>query len=154
MMRIKIYKGYVSHYKAGVPDVNSGLEKIKFSIGNPPVELSAWSMTGVSPLSYGGYFAVAGIPSMTQPSMNIAIAYRRLRGNDLAHAFNITVPILCMIFAVGVGLLYMTFNKIDMSGQLFLLATTALGMFGIWRILTIRRAFNLLNQLQNATSDQ
>lgn len=148
-MHIQIYKGYVSHYQEGSSDIQTGTLTITFCVGDPPIKFYSLFMSGKGPLAYGGYVAVAGIPSLVPSFGNVALAYRRLGGAESAHAFNIIMPVMCIICSIIFGLLGLTFKKIDTSDQLFMMALIALGMFGIWRIWSIRKALHMLNQLHD-----
>lgn len=144
-MDIRIYKGYVTASRQA-PGYD-GLGTLRFSIGDPVEHFYSLFASWPGPFAGGGHMAVAATASWLPGMGKLALAYRRPGPSQTAHAINMIFPLLCITIAVLSGALAFTFTSMDAGDTGFLLATSAAGLFGLWRLWATARAKRLLNQL-------
>lgn len=152
MVSIKVIKGFVVDYDNGGKNGGNvtGIMVTTFMVGDPPV--SFWSPFSLdSPIATGDYVAVAGQRSLVPGIGRVALAYRRLGNSGSAHLFNVTFPIMCLLFgALGIfGGLFLEPSGVDTASMA---AGVALGLFGIWRLWCMCTARSMLNNVESVLS--
>lgn len=152
-MSIEAFQGFASDYDNGGRRASiCAPGMITFSIGNPPVNFWSPFSFAETPFGAGDYVAVAGKRTLVPGVAYVALAYRRLGDGGTAHFLNVGFPGSCILFgALGLfGGLFL--GPLNVDTRTLTAVLLAVGLFGIWRIWSMRAACRMLDKLESPLS--
>ena len=152
-MSIEVFQGFAGDYDNGGSRASiyaPGM--ITFSIGDPPVTFWSPFSFGETPFGAGDYVAVAGKRTPVPGVAYVALAYRRLGDGGAAHFLNVGFPGSCILFG-ALGVFGGSFlGPLNVDTRTLAAVLFAVGIFGLWRIWSMRVACRILDKLESPLS--
>ncbi|MEP6899416.1 MAG: hypothetical protein ABI870_12885 [Rhodanobacter sp.] len=141
-MRTVIFSGIIGEigesgrYKGG----------LSFTLGEPPVAFYSPGNAGGALFSPGDHVAIAARRTFVPGAQYVALAYKNWGTKGSAQSIGTTWPSLCLgIGAIGAYIIYQGALKDPMGREVFL-PMLAVGIFGVFRLVTILRATRILDR--------
>jgi hypothetical protein len=141
-MRTVIFSGIVG----GVGESGRYKGGLSFTLGEPPVAFYSPGGSGPAPFSPGDYVAIAARPTFVPGAQYVALACRNWGTKGSAQTIGAILPTFCLgIGAVGAYFAYEGALNEPMGLEIFL-PMLAVGIFAVFRLVTIFRATRLLDR--------
>lgn len=140
-MRTVIFSGII----VGIGESGRYRGALSFTMGEPPVVFYSPGLG--SPLfSPGDYVAIAARRTFVPGAQYVALAYRNWGTKGSAQTIGVAWPSFCLgIGAIGAYFVYEGALKDPMGPEIFL-PMLAAGIFGVFRLVTMRHARRLLDK--------
>ena len=140
-MRTVIFSGVVGEIRKSGRDKSA----LSFTVGEPPVTFYSPGPGGAL-FRPGDYVAIAARPTFVPGVQYVALAYRNWGTKGSGQTIGAVMPTFCLgIGAVGAYFVYEGALKESMGVEIFL-SMLAVGIFGVFRLVTIYRATRLLDR--------